>query len=463
MFSEEILYQDLGSFEKITFLNSSNSIEELLMDVPYGMKLLNSYANKQQYHSVHVGTLNDMKNHENFGIPISTLVKGYRPPTWKLVSFSSLLECNKQLTDVTANSTIESVESDVIDVIIIEKESLIYHSVPYQSLKSDIYGIVSTLKASKIENKRYIKCEYCTILPYGKPWLLTALSCISDEITPPVHEEVSLEEWEEVDPTSETNTLLIQEIKSIIGSKANSNTEQYLKSSSFRKAVLKMHRNLTNDYLNTTDVELSHHNNNFAAAGIPSTQIYIVSNLSLGTDSNKRKSKNKLYNEFGAYGEVVGMKLCTILELAVIEMRHFSDVDGNATDIDGFRIDGSPIDLDGLYINDKGIIVYRVIPHQDAEIPNNQKALKLDKLPIPKSSEQLEELKKETYNLFSSFGEVHEIVMLNSEERKFDGKAFVNFKYSINVDTIKLCLALNDIWIGRYRFLRVSLAQQRVK
>jgi len=463
IFSEQTVCLELGSYEKITFVNdSSNSIESSLLDIPFGMKLLNSYTCKQKYHTLHVGTLDSITNHEYFVMPISTLTKGYAPVKWKLVTLESLLPSAEveQTTRSLASMTLEpeGVENlPIIDVVSIDKDSLCYHAVPYRSLENDdVYAVVSTLTHSQKENRHFVQCEYVTILEYGEQFLLTALSCVSD-VRPEVVDEEPLEEWE-VDESEvvDQSSALANDIKNIIRTKSLSPDEVYLKSDDLKKSLLKLHTNLTNNAVPEDDetTDFGHYRNlNAIVHGKPYIRLYIVSNLSLGSDRNKEMSQNILTKEFGKYGQVVSLKFYNMLEIAIVEIRHFTDNNGNAV-LDGYPIHGSPIDLYGLYVNDKGIIVYNLIPDIDVAISKEQKSLKLEHLPDLPS----EELKKELENLFSNFGHVHRITMIHNDKGSFIGKAYVNFKNWSKIETIRMALSLNDKWVGQYKIMKVSIA-----
>ena len=457
MFSEPVVHLELGSYEKINFVNdSSNSIEASLLDVPFGMKLLNSYSCQQEYHTLHVSTL-DTTSNENLVMPISTLTKGYTPVKWKLVTLESLLP--------SANSGVASsmtLDPPTIDVVSIDKDSLCYHAVPYKSLETDVYAVVSTLTHSKKENKRYCQCEYVTILPYDEEWLLNALSCVSD-IKPKVDGE-PLEEskvddsnvvdddddWmTEVDDGSKVIVELADKIKTIIRTKSLSPDDTYLKSDDLRKRLVELHNKLSN---NTLDAEIikdsdNRHLNGIVPTGKSYIQSYIVSNLSLGNDTNKKMSDNILHTEFGNFGLVEELKFYNMLEIATVKIRHFTDNNGNAV-LDGYPIHGTPMDLYGLYINGTPITVYNLNP-VSVEISKHQRSLKLEQLPdLP--SEMLNMLKGELKELFCK-DEIYEVTM------KHNGKAYVHFNNWSKAEIVQRGLALNGILVGQSKLMKVEI------
>ena len=468
VFSEQTRCLELGSYEKITFVeDSSNSIEASLLDVPFGMKLLNSYTCKQAHHTLHVGTIDATTNHENFVMPISTLTKGYAPVKWKLVTLESLLPSAvvEQATSSVANINLEpeTVENlPIIDVVSIDKDSLCYHALPYT--KDDVYAVVSILTHSQKDNKHHSQCEYVTILEYGQHFLLTALSCISD-VRPKVVDKAPLEDWEIDEPevvddwekddpkAVDQSSDLPNKIKDIIIRKSLSPDEIYLKSDDLRKNLLKLHTNLTNKAVPVDDevTDSDHYRNlNAIVPGQPYIRFYIISNLSLGSDRNIEMSENILNRELGKYGQVVSLKFYNKLEIAIVEIRHFTDKNGNAVDKDEHPIHGSPIDLYGLYVNDKGIIVYNLIPDMDAEISDEQKSVKLEQLPDNANETELKEL-------FSNFGRVHQITMIHNDQGSFTGKAYVNFSFKSNIETMRMVLSLNDKWVGHYKIMKVFI------
>jgi hypothetical protein len=481
VFSEQTRCLELGSYEKITFENDpSNSIEASLDDIPFGMKLLNSYTCKQDYQHMIVGTLDATANHENFVMPISTLIKGYAPVKWKLVTLESLLPSAvvEQATSSLANITLEPeiVENQpIINVVSIDKDSLCYHAVPYRSLESDgdVYAVVSTLTHSQKENKHFAQCEYVTILEYGEQFLRSALACVSD-VRRKVVDKGPLEDWEMDDVANvvdqsndldwemdepkvvDQSSTLANEIKGIIETKSLSPDEVYLKSDDLRKTLLKLHTNLTSTAVPVVDEVTEsdpYRNTNPILPGQPYIRSYIVSNLSLGSKRNKEMSENILNKEFGKYGQVVSLKFYNMLEIAIVEIRHFTDNNGNAV-LDGYPIHGSPIDLYGLYVNDKGIIVYNLIPDNDVEVSNEQKSLKLEQLPDLPS----EMLKEELKELFSNFGHVYKVTMIHNDQGSFIGKAYVNFDNRSKIETVRMALSLNDKWVGQYKLMKVSIA-----
>jgi hypothetical protein len=164
-------------------------------------------------------------------------------------------------------------------------------------------------------------------------------------------------------------------------------------------------------------------------------------------------SENILNKEFGKYGQIVSLKFYNMLEIAIVEIRHFTDNNGNAI-LDGYPVHGSPIDLYGLYVNDKGIIVYNLIPDNDVEVSNEQKSLKLEQLPDLPS----EMLKKELKELFSNFGHVYKVTMIHNDQGSFIGKAYVNFDNRSKIETVRMALSLNDKWVGQYKLMKVSIA-----
>lgn len=496
VFSEQTRCLELGSYEKITFENDlSNSMEASLNDVPFGMKLLNSYTCKQDYHTLAVGTLDAITNHENFVMPISTLAKGYAPVKWKLVTLESLLPSAdvEQATSSVANITVEpeTVENlPIINVVSIDKDSLCYHAVPYRSPESDdVYAVVSTLTHSQKENKHFAQCEYVTILEYGEQFLLSALACVSDvrpkcvvDKGPLVVDEGPLDDWEiddvakAVDQSSDLDwemdepkavdqsSTLANEIKTIIETKSLSPDEVYLKSDdlkkNLKKSLLKLHYNLTSKTVPVDDEVTDHYitdcyrNLNAIPPGQPYIRSYIVSNLSLGSDRNKKMSENILRKEFRKYGQVVSLMFYNMLEIAIVEIRHSTDSDGNPIHVlDCHSIYGSPIDLYGLYVNDKGIIVYNLIPDTDVDISDEQKSLKLEQLPDLPS----EMLKEELKELFSNFGHIYKVTMIHNDQGSFIGKAYVNFDNRSKIE-MRMALSMNDKWVGQYKLMKVSIA-----